>query len=108
MSLIELKKMSESLYKNGEQSDDSDETKHDGFDIFGSFFGRVNIWLGILIFILFILVNTTFFIEDILKKISDNFVSNDGNPTSNGIIVQGIFLSVGYIVLDLLVSGGVL
>lgn len=104
--------MSESLYKDREVDDDEDEDttskKHDGFDIFGSIFGKLNIWVAILLFILFILINTPVFIDDILKKINTNFVSADGNPTSSGIITQGIFLSIGYIILDLLVSGGVL
>lgn len=109
--------MSESLYKDGRNvghsnsNDDDDESsseKHDFFDIFGSIFSKLHIWVGILIFILYILINTTFFVDDVLKKINSSFVSTDGNPTTNGIIMQGIFLSVGYIILDLLVSGGIL
>ena len=108
--------MSESLYKDRDVSrndkdddlSDASSDKHDVFDIFGSIFGRVHIWMSILLFILFILINTTFFVDDILKKINSNFVSADGNPTTNGIIMQGVFLSVGYIILDLLVSGGIL
>jgi hypothetical protein len=102
--------MSEPLFKDDKNSDnDSDEPiKHDGFDIFGSILGKLNIWIAVLIFIIFILMNTSFFIEDVIKKINSDFVASDGNLTSNGIIIQGVFLSLAYIVVDLLVSGGIL
>ncbi len=99
--------MSESLYKDDNDTDSSDE-KHDMFDIVGSLFSRVHIWLALLIFILFVFLNTSFFVEDVLKKINGDFVSMDGNPTSNGIFAQGAILSVGYIFLDLLVSANML
>lgn len=100
--------MSEPLYKDGEVEDDNTSEKHDGFDVFGSVFGKVHIWIALLMFILYILINTSTFIEEVLKKINSEFVSIDGNPTTNGIIVQGIFLSIGYIIIDLLVSSDVL
>ncbi len=106
--------MSEPLFKDDKNNDaddntDSDEpVKHDGFDIFGSILGKLNIWTALLIFIVFILMNTTFFIDDVIKKINSEFVASDGNLTSNGIIIQGVFLSLAYIIIDLLVSGGVL
>jgi hypothetical protein len=101
--------MSEPLFKSDDSSQDNDEEspKHDGFDIFGSIFGRMNIWIAILLFIVFIIINLTVFVDEILKKISSDFVAADGNPTSSGILVQGVFLSVAYIIIDLLVSGGV-
>jgi hypothetical protein len=101
--------MSESLYKDKDVDDEeTSSSKHDAFDIFGSIFSKVHIWTAILLFILYIVINTSFFVDDILKKISPDFVATDGNPTSNGIIVQGVFLSIGYIILDLLVNSGVL
>ena len=100
--------MSESLYKDGDIDDSESSDKHDFFDVFGSFFGKVHIWIAILLFVLYILINTNFFVDDILKKISANFVAADGNPTTNGIIAQGVFLSIGYIIIDLLVSSDIL
>ena len=82
--------------------------KHDGFDMFGSLFSKLNIWIAILMFVIYILLNSSFFIDDVLKKINNEFVTNDSNPTSNGIVVQGIFLSIGYIIVDLLVSNEIL
>ena len=57
---------------------------------------------------LFVIINTSFFIEDVIKKINSDFVSMDGNLTSSGILIQGVFLSLGYIIIDLLVSGDII
>jgi hypothetical protein len=102
--------MSESLYKNKDVEDDEEESsgKHDAFDIFGGLFGKVHIWIAILLFVLFVIINTSFFIEDVIKKINSDFVSMDGNLTSSGILIQGVFLSLGYIIIDLLVSGDII
>jgi hypothetical protein len=106
--------MSEPLFKGDNNSsddvddDDAGSSKHDGFDIFGSLFKKLNIWTALLLFVLFIVLNTNFFLEDVMKKINANWVSNDSNPTSTGIIVQGIFLSIGYIIIDLLVSSDII
>lgn len=107
--IVKSRKMSEPLFKsdNSSQDDDENTSKHDGFDVFGSIFGKMNIWIAILLFIVFIIINLTVFVDEILKKINSDFVAADGNPTSSGIIIQGVFLSVAYIIIDLLVSGGV-
>lgn len=98
--------MSEPLFKN--DGTDEEPTKHDGLDVVGSVFSRLNIWVAVLLFIVFCLMNTTIFIEDVMKKINGDFVSADGNLTSNGTIVQGLFLSLAYIIIDLLVGGGIM
>ncbi len=99
--------MSEPLFKDsGEEESETD--KHDGFDMIGSLLGKINIWVAFLLFIIFILMNTHFFIDDVMKKINSDFVALDGNLTSSGIIIQGIMLSLSYIVVDLLVSGGII
>ena len=101
--------MSEPLFKDDKYDENEDEPAvHDGFDVFGSIIGKLNIWIALLLFIVFILMNTTFFIDEIMKKINSDFVGADGNLTSNGIVVQGLFLSLAYIIVDLLVSGGIL
>ena len=103
--------MSEPLFKDSSSADDDDtepSNKHDGFDLFGNLFKKLNIWTAILLFILFIVLNTSFFIEDVMKKINSNWTTNDGNLTSNGVIVQGLFLSLGYIIIDLLVSSDII
>jgi hypothetical protein len=102
--------MSDPLFKNdtSSQDDEDESTKHDGFDVFGSIVSKMNIWTGLLLFVLYILINTSFFVDEILKKINSDFVASDGNATSAGIITQGIFLSLSYIILDLLVTGGIL
>jgi uncharacterized protein YqhQ len=103
--------MSEPLFKSSSDNNNDDEdepSKHDGFDVFGVVFGKLNIWVAMLLFVLFVIINTPFFIEDVLKKINNNFVTNDGNPTSNGTMVQGVFLCIGYIIIDLLVSNEIL
>ncbi len=99
--------MSEPLFKN-QKDDDETTAKHDGFDLLGSFLTSLNIWTAILIFIVFMLYNTHFFIDEIIKKINSDFVSINGNLTSSGIIVQGVLLSISYILIDLLVSNEVL
>lgn len=99
--------MSEPLFKDG-PTDDDESSKHDGFDVFGSIFGKLNIWTAFLIFIIFVLMNTNFFIDEIMKKMSSDFVLLDGNLSSSGIIVQGVMLSLSYLIIDLLVTGGIL
>lgn len=100
--------MSDPLFKDAPGDDDEDTSKHDGFDVFGSIFSKINIWVAFLLFVIFILMNTHFFIDDIMKKISSDFVAQDGNLTSSGIVIQGVMLSLSYIIIDLLVSGGIL
>lgn len=99
--------MSDPLFKDSAE-EDSETDKHDGFDMIGSLLGKINIWIAFLLFIIFILMNTHFFIDDVMKKINGDFVALDGNLTSSGVIVQGVMLSLSYIVVDLLVSGGII
>lgn len=100
--------MSEPLFKSDGDSDDSEDTKHDGFDMFGALFKKLNMWTALLLFVLFIVLNTSFFLEDVMKKINSTWINNDGSPSSNGVIMQGVFLCIGYIIIDLLVSSDII
>jgi hypothetical protein len=100
--------MSEPLFKNDSNDNESEDAKHDGFDIFGGLFKKLNIWTALLLFVLFIILNTSFFLEDVMKKINSTWINNDGSPSSNGVIMQGVFLCIGYIIIDLLVSSDII
>jgi hypothetical protein len=59
------------------------------------------------IFILFILVCSDVFVEKILSS-STNTLAKGRYPTTQGTLVQGVIVSLGYVVLHALVTSGYL
>jgi len=88
-----------SSYKSKGSNADTDDEYEDATD-------RSILWEkikeGLLIFLLFIVLSTDVFIDQILNKF-DGAV-NSGYSTMYGTILQGIFLVIGYIIIDLLVN----
>lgn len=64
-----------------------------------------NYKMAIFIFILFMFLMSNMFIEMVLAKISNKLVEGN-NPTSHGILVLGIIMTIGYLLFDLLVKSG--
>ena len=61
-------------------------------------------WL--LLFLVFILTSSDVFIKNALGNIPG--AQLDGKPSNYGLILQGMFLVLAMIVIDMLVSGGVI
>lgn len=64
-----------------------------------------NYKMAIFIFILFMFIMSNMFIELILAKMSSKFVEGN-NPTSYGIVVLGMIMTIGYVIFDLLIRSG--
>ncbi len=58
--------------------------------------------IAICLFLLFIVINSTIFIEYCIEPFGNTYASTQ--LTDKGIYLQGLFLSIGYIVLNTLVS----
>jgi hypothetical protein len=72
-------------------------------DMFSGLFGIAKMKMGFLIFFIFMLFNTTLFIEYILVKFP-NAVDDVSQPTDRGICIVGMLLTMCYIILDILVQ----
>jgi hypothetical protein len=74
------------------------EKKGDLGSMFSSLFSKIPIKMAFLLFIIFVLINSTVFIEYCVEPFGKNYF--DGiNVTSTGTYLQGLFLSVAYIIL---------
>lgn len=87
-------------YKRGKKIDS------DFISMFSDLFNGINYKVAILIFILGIIIFSDSFIECFLVGFSN---SVDGDiPTTKGTIIQLILLTLGYIIIDLMVSSEIL
>jgi len=85
---------------------ESDSDSDDGGDFISmgsDALGRANWKIAFLMFLIGIFALSDVFIEGVLTKSNDAEV--DGIPTSKGTMIQLAFLSVAYILVDLLVGG---
>lgn len=80
--------------------------REDFISMFSDLFHSINYKVAILLFILGILIFSDTFIELFLTPI-DGAVQGD-EATTKGTLIQLIFLTLGYIVADLLVTGEIL
>jgi hypothetical protein len=86
----------------------SDEcTSHDLGDIFKDIFKTIPLKMAIFIFILFLIIRMPFFEIDMIGKIDSKFI-HEGILTRSGILIQGLFLAVVYIILSMLNEGGLI
>lgn len=70
--------------------------------LFMAIFRMINFKIAIFIFMIFIFLNTSSFIDSVLIAFDD---AVDGRqPTERGIVIQGLILTVSYITLSLLVD----
>jgi hypothetical protein len=74
--------------------------KHSVGDIFGDLWKRFPLFGAIVVFIIFIVINTDFFINNVLAK-KESLVS-DGQVTSSGVFVQGFLLVLLYVIFDIM------
>jgi hypothetical protein len=66
-----------------------------------------SIKIAAFIFLLFVFVCSDVFIDRLLST-KDNTFAEGRHPTSNGTAVQGVIVALGYIVINLLVTGGLI
>jgi hypothetical protein len=101
-SIADIQKRAERFTSPEEDSDVDDAGSND--------VGRMHWWsyskLYFLLFLIFILVSTDVFIDQILGKV-DGFV-NMGIPTIKGTLVQGGFLVAGFAIADLAISSNLI
>lgn len=90
---------SEPLVKNGT----STSAKKSGLEsVFTDIFDYKSLKMGVFIFVLFFIISSEIFVTRVLKNIEGTIQYN--HLTNYGIIVQGIILSIAYILLNALVS----
>lgn len=82
-----------------------DDSGDDLWGMFGAIIKKVNFKIAFIIFIIFVLINTTFFISSILGK---HGLTNGMAASQKGIVVQGLILSFGYVLFDTMHSGGLI
>lgn len=77
------------------------------FSIGGSMYDAMHIKIAFLLFIVFCIINTDVFAEHVLGKLSKkNYDRVQDKISERGILVGGIFMSVAYLIIDLMVSRG--
>ena len=75
----------------------------DLFQVSNKVYQTTNVKLSIILFFLYIILNLDIFIENVLSKIFNNVYDNENDKITNkGIIINGIILSMIYMLLDLL------
>ncbi len=76
---------------------------NDLFGVTGNLYDAMKIKVAFLIFILYIIINSDIFVENILSKfIKGTYDQSTDKCTEKGILVSGIVLSLLYIVIDLI------
>lgn len=79
-----------------------DDTRPDSLsEMFIDLFKSMNKKMGIMILIIFIILNTTVFIDSCLSYFTDA-VESTGQPTDRGILIQGMLLATLYIIFDVM------
>jgi hypothetical protein len=95
-------------YVSIDSESDDDNNKLSDDDDFPSMFvkllSRINIKIAIFIFILGLFLFSDIFIRNILSTFN-GAVSDLGYPTTNGTVIQLLFLVIAYLIIDLLVQG---
>ena len=88
--------------KKDEILEEDDDDTHDLYETSIGLCKKIKFKSLIFLFILFIIISSDVFIEQMLDKFSNSVEHNC--PTSKGVIVQGIFLVLGFVILDTLVN----
>lgn len=80
--------------------DDSDKKKGDLNQFIIGAFGKMNIKIAILLFFIYVIINSEIFIDNVLSKFS-NTVDN-GKTTNKGVMISALFVTLSYIIVDML------
>jgi hypothetical protein len=92
------------IKKEVEKDTGVDESK----EFLNESFMRVGWKKKIILFLIFLLVCSTMFINDIIGKISPNLIYDQRSTNNNGTAVQGIMLVLIYSLMESLVNNKVL
>jgi len=92
---------SEPLAKKKDKKDASNDFVH----ILVDMLKKLNWKLIIAIMLIFIFISSDIFVENVLSRFSDT--ADMGSPTNKGIIIQSIFMVLGYMTIDLLIQANV-
>ncbi len=88
---------------------ESIDTESDLFHSAAKLYDSMQIKTAFILFIVFVMFSTDIFAERVLNKLTDgSYDSANDRLTSKGIIMTGMLISVVYILIDLLVQGGVI
>jgi hypothetical protein len=75
----------------------------DLFQVSSKVYQTTNVKLGIILFFLYIILNLDIFIDNVISKVFCKVYDNENDKITNkGIIINGILLSMIYMLLDLL------
>lgn len=80
-------------------------SKDDLMAMFSDLFNSINYKVAFFLFILGIFIFSDLFVDGVLMSFKDAVYTDV--PTTKGTTIQLMFLTIGYIVIDLLVSGNV-
>jgi hypothetical protein len=78
------------------------ENKSDFVDIGSTIFNHLNFKIALILFFIGVIIFSDLFVEYILKH--GNGLTEDNNPTTNGVLVQIGMLTFFYLIIDLLNS----
>ena len=81
-------------------------SKDDLTSMFSDLFNTINYKVAFFLFVLGIFIFSDLFVDGVLTSFRDAVYTD--SPTTKGTTVQLIFLTLGYIVIDLLVTGKVI
>ena len=89
--------------KNLKEQDELKIKTGDLFQVSNKLYENTNIKIGIILFFIYIILNLDIFIENVLSKIFNNvYDHNNDKILARGLIINGIILSLLYMLLDLL------
>lgn len=78
----------------------------DLWSLFSGVIKKINIKMSIMIFFIFIILNITSVLKILLAPFVDTFENE--KITNKGIMIQGLFLTLMYVILDILINLGYL
>lgn len=95
------KRSIEMLFEEHSDSEcESDEKKGDLNHMLINVFSDMNIKISIMLMILYIVLNSEVFMDNVLSKIDGTMA--DGRTTNRGVFICAILLAMGYILIDLI------
>jgi hypothetical protein len=62
--------------------------------------------MALLLLIFFMIIQSDIFIDKVLRKVPGSV--NNMTPTNKGTLIQGIFLVLFYMIMDMIVNSGVI
>lgn len=83
-----------------------DKSPGDFPSLIGDLLTRINWKMSMFLFILFIIITSDIFIDKCLRKIPGSV--ENMTSTNKGTVIQGIFLVIFFIIMDGILSSGVL